>query len=350
LAEARPDVQSPERILVRLPTWVGDAVMATPALRALRAAHPRAHLCVEGRPVLAGLLRGLPHFDAFLPERGRGLAGALARARGLRAQRFDWAVLLPDSPRAALGPFLARIRRRVGYARDPVRRALLTEALAPPRDTAGERLPIPMVERYLRITRHLGCPDRGLFEELAVDPQVAARLDADLERRGVPRGEPVLVVTPGAGFGPSKLWPPAHFARACDALSRRFGLRPVLAPAPNEVGIARAVAELAEERVVARLDPCVDLEELKALVARARLVLSNDTGPRHVAVALGRPVVVLMGPTDPRHTAVNLERQRVLREPVECSPCQLKVCPIDHRCMTRLAPERVLRAAEELLG
>ena len=124
----------------------------------------------------------------------------------------------------------------------------------------------------------------------------------------------------------------------------------MIAPAPNEVEIARAVAALAKERVVCRVDPTVSLEELKALVARARLVLSNDTGPRHVAVALGRPVVVLMGPTDPRHTACNLERQRVLREEVECSPCQLKVCPIDHRCMTRLAPERVLRAAEELLG
>jgi heptosyltransferase-2 len=343
-------LENPARILVRAPSWVGDAVMATPALRALRAAYPRARICVEGRPVLAGLLRGLPHFDEFLPDPGRGLAGALARARALRARRFDWALLLPDSPRAALGPCLARVPRRVGYARDPLRRALLTEALPPPRDAAGDRLPIPMVERYLRLTRHLGCADRGLFEELVVDPQVAASLDADLERRGVSRDEPVLAVTPGAGFGPSKLWPPAHFARACDLLARRFGLRPVLAPAPNEVGIARAVAELATERVVCRLDPTVSLEELKALVARARLVLSNDTGPRHVAVALGRPVVVLMGPTDPRHTAVNLERQRVLREEVECSPCQLKVCPIDHRCMTRLAPERVLRAAEELLA
>lgn len=334
---------------MRAPTWVGDAVMATPALRALRAAHPRARICLEGRPALEGLLRGLPHFDEFLPEAGRGARGALVRARRLRARRFDWALLLPDSARAALGPWLAGIPRRVGYARDPLRRALLSEALPPPRDAAGDRLPIPMVERYLRLTRHLGCPDRGLHEELVVDPQVAARLDADLERRGADPGEALLAVTPGAGFGPSKLWPPEHFARACDELARRFGLRPVLAPGPDEVEIARAVAARARERVICRVDPTVSLEELKALVARARLVLSNDTGPRHVAVALGRPVIVLMGPTDPRHTASNLERQRVLREEVECSPCQLKVCPIDHRCMTRLAPERVLRAAEELL-
>ena len=91
------------------------------------------------------------------------------------------------------------------------------------------------------------------------------------------------------------------------------------------------------------------LEGLKALIARAELVLTNDTGPRHIAVALGRPVVVLMGPTDPRHTASNLERQRVLREPVDCSPCQKKVCPIDHRCMTRLQPQRAIDAARELL-
>jgi heptosyltransferase-2 len=343
-------LERPARILVRAPTWVGDAVMATPALRALRAAHPAAEIAVEGRPVLGDLLRGLPHFDEFLGDDGRGIPGVLGRARALRGRRFDWAVLLPDSVRAALGPCLAHIPRRVGYARDPLRRVLLTEALLPPADAAGRRLPIPMVERYLRITRHLGCPDRGAHEELAVDAEVAASLDEDLARRGVGPDEEVLAVTPGAGFGPSKLWPPEHFASACDELARRFGLRPVLAPAPDEIGIARAVAGRAREPIVCRADPAVTLEELKALVARARLVLSNDTGPRHVAVALGRPVVVLMGPTDPRHTACNLERQRVLRAEVECSPCQLKVCPIDHRCMTRLGPERVVQAAAELLG
>jgi heptosyltransferase-2 len=339
---------APRRILVRVPTWVGDAVMATPVFRALRAAHPEAEITLEGRPVLEGLLRGLPSFDRFLPDSSRGLRSTLARAGELRRRGFDWAVLLPDSQRAALGPWLARIPRRVGYARDVTRRALLSEALAPPTEN-GRRVPIPMTERYLRITRHLDCPDRGFDLELGVDPGVAERCEAQLRRLGVPPEQPLLVVTPGANFGASKLWPTEHFAAACDGIARRLGLLPVLAPGPTELAIAGRIAEAAQQRVAALVDPSPTLEELKALIARSRLVLTNDTGPRHIAVALDRPVIVVMGPTDPRHTAQHLERQRVLREDAACSPCQLKTCPIDHRCMTGLDPARAISAAEQLL-
>ncbi len=336
----------PRRILVRLPNWVGDAVMATPALRALRAAHPEAWIGVEGRPALAGLLAGLPSFDAFLGIPSRGLRG---RVRALRAAHADWAVLLPDSPRAALAPWLAGIPRRAGYARDPLRRLLLTDALAPPR-AAGRRLPISMIERYLRLTSHLGCPERGMQLELRVDPEIAERVAKDLARRGASEGARLLLVTPGAAFGSSKLWPPAHFARACDALAERHGLLPVLAPAPGEQAIAHAVAARMSRPPLLVVEPEATLAELKALVARASLLLTNDTGPRQIASALGRPVVVLMGPTDPRHTAHHLERQRVLREEVACSPCHHRICPIDHRCMTRISPERAVAAADELLA
>jgi heptosyltransferase-2 len=336
----------PRRILVRLPSWVGDAVMATPALRALRAAHPDAWIGVEGRPALEGLLAGLPSFDAFLPDPSRPL---FARVRALRAVHADWAVLLPDSPRAALAPFLAGIPRRAGYARDPLRRLLLTDALEPPR-AAGRRVPISMIERYLRVTSRLGCPEQGTQLELHVDPEAAERVAKDLARRGAREDARVLLVAPGAAFGSSKLWPPAHFARACDALARSHRLLPVLVPAPGELAIARDVAARMGERPIVVAEPEATLAELKAWVARASLLLTNDTGPRQIAVALGRPVVVLMGPTDPRHTAHHLERQRVLREDVACSPCHHRSCPIDHRCMTRLTPERAQAAAAELLA
>lgn len=338
---------APDRILVRLPTWVGDAVMATPALRALRAAYPRAEIAVEGRPVLEDLLRGHPAVDRFVADGRRGASGLVARARELRTGRFDLAVLLPDSPRAALGPFLAGIPRRVGYARDPLRRALLTDVLVPEM-RAGRRVPVPNEERYLRLTRHLGCPDRGGQLDLVVDPAARKRVDERLAGQGIGPDAPLAVVTPGAAFGPSKLWPPPYFATACDGLVRRLGLVPVIAPAPDEIPIADAIEAGARERVL--VDPPGSLAELVALVSRARIVLTNDTGPRHVAVALSVPAVVLMGPTDPAITAGNPGGQRVLREPVDCSPCQLERCPIDHRCMTRLTPRRALDAAEELLG
>ncbi len=341
--------QAPERILVRAPTWIGDAVMATPALRALRAAWPRAEIALEGRPAVGALLRGLPSFDRFLADPGRGAGAMLSRARAIRSGRFDWAVLLPDSPRAALAPFLARVPRRTGHARDPLRWGLLTDALTPPREQ-GQRAAVPMTERYLRITRHLGCADRGDHLELAVDADADAEIARQLAARGVARDERLLVVAPGAAFGPAKRWPPGHFAAACELLARRHGLLPVLAPAASEAGLARAIAGALRVRAVALVEPAPDPSRLVALVARAALVLANDSGPRHVAVALGRPAVVVMGPSDPRPTAQHLERQRVLREPVACSPCGLRRCPIDHRCMTRLRPERVLAAAEELLA
>jgi heptosyltransferase-2 len=348
MAPRRILVRSPHRILVRSPNWVGDAVMATPALRALRAAHPDAEIALEGPPHLEGLYRGLPSYDAFLPA-ARGVKEVLARARALRAGGFDWAVLLPDSPRAALAPFLARTPRRVGYARDPLRGALLSERLAIPRE-GGRRRPIPMLDRFLAITRALGCPDRGDDLTLCVDPRVAEEVARRLAQHGAGPDDAVLAVAPGASFGESKLWPAEHFARACDEIARRRGLCPVLAPAPGELAIARDVAARMGERAVALIDPPLDLAELKALIARSRLLLSNDTGPRQIAVALGCPVIALMGPTDPRHTARHLELQRVLREDVPCAPCHLEVCPTDHRCMTELPPGRAVAAAEELLA
>jgi heptosyltransferase-2 len=335
---------APRRILVRAPTWLGDAVMATPALRALRAAHPQAEIAVEGRPALAGLLGALPGVDAFLPDPG----DLARRVRALRAGGFDWAVLLPDSVRAALGPWLARIPRRVGHARDPLRRLLLTEALTSPR-VGSRRLQIATLERYLRVTRRLGCPDRGDRLELVVDPRARERLAEQLAAQGLGADAELLLVAPGAGFGPSKRWPPAHFARASDALVRRLGLQPVLVTAPGEAALAGAVAACARERVTLLGAP-LELAALAALVARARLLLCNDTGVRHVAAALGTPAVVVMGPTHPVHSSRPLRRERVLRDDLACSPCQRRVCPIDHRCLARLAPERAVAAAEALLG
>ncbi|MEX2206725.1 MAG: lipopolysaccharide heptosyltransferase II [Myxococcota bacterium] len=340
---------APHRILVRLPNWVGDALMATPALRALRRAHPQAEISVTAGAPFASLFAGLGSVDRWLPKEGRGARALWRHSRVLAAHEFDWAVLLPDSVHVALAPWLARVPVRAGYARDALRRALLTIALAPPR-LDGAQLPISMVERYLRVTRALGCADAGPELDLPVDAGAAERIAKRLARVGVGDTEPLVVVTPGASFGASKLWPPEHFAAACTGLRETRGLRAVLAPGPGEEAVAHAIAARAGAPALVLDAPVTTLAELAALIARAKLVLTNDTGPRHMAVALGTPVISLLGPTDPRHTAHLLERQRVLREPVECSPCHLKVCPIDHRCMQRLSPARVLEAAAELLA
>jgi heptosyltransferase-2 len=340
--------EAPARILVRCPNPVGDAVMATPALRALRTAHPAAEIALLGPPQHAGLLRDVPHFDEFLPVRGRTVADIWRRARELRARRFDWAVILPDSPRTAIEAWLAGVPRRAGYARDRLRRAMLTDWLPPPTEN-GRRVAISMIERYQRITRLLGVADAGLTTDLCVHDPPRERVAAQLARHGAGDAA-ILLVTPGASYGASKLWPPAYFAEACDAIAKRHGLLPVILPAPSaqEQAIAAEVASrVTGSRVLAEPG---SLEDLKAMVERCTLLLTNDTGPRHVAVALGRPVVTVMGPTDPRHTNHLLERQRVLVEDVACRPCGLSRCPIDHRCLVRLHPRRAVEAAAELLA
>jgi heptosyltransferase-2 len=252
--------------------------------------------------------------------------------------------------RSALAPFLARVPVRAGYARDPLRRALLSHVLAPPSDEAGRRVPTSMVERYLRITRALGCADGDRRTALAVDAAAREALAKRLGEAGLAPTARTLVVTPGASFGASKLWPPGHFAVAADAIARRHGLAVVLAPGPGEEALTREIAGAMQEPALVLAEPPTSLAELVALLAGAALHLGNDTGPRHIAVALGTPTIVLIGPTDPRHTAHQLQRQRVLREEVACSPCGLKTCPIDGRCMTRIGPERVVAAAAELLA
>jgi heptosyltransferase-2 len=344
---ARP-IPKPRKILVRLPNWVGDVVMATPALRALGAAHPDAELVVEGRPYSRPLVEDLPYVTRFVADPGKGIAKTRARIRGLQAEGFDWAVLLPDSPRAAYGPWRARVPVRIGYSRDPIREVLTTHRLRHPKTPEGKRLAFSMIERYLRVTRMLGCADQGIQMDLPVRDTWRAEIAEILTKTGVAPHERLCVVICGASFGSSKMWPAEHFGAACDGIRRELGLVPLVSHGPGEEDVAAAVRRSAKDGV--HVLAGLHLGLLAALLERATLCLTNDTGPRSMAVALGIPCVVLMGPTHSGHTEHHLERQRVLRENVECSPCALKKCPIDHRCMTRLQPERAVAAAKELLS
>lgn len=348
-----------ERILVRAPNPLGDAVMATPLFRCLRRNWPRAEVTVVATPPAAEAYRGLDTVDRIVVFRrgeSRGLVGTWRAARPLRKERFDLALVCPNSHSSALHAWLAGAKRRVGWAYNG-RGFLLTDPLGPEMERWGKRVPVPMVEYYLDLARRLGAEVTSTATELRTTPEGEAEALAALEAGGWKEGAPLAGLAVGSSFGPSKLWTPEAFAEAGNALAQRgFGIALLFGPGEEEVATAVA-GRLVKAPVLGPRKP-LGLGGLKSVCSRLSVLLSTDTGPRHVAVAFGVPVVVVMGPTDPRYTNSNLEKTVVLREEVDCAPyrwpCHEKACPLPdsrkHQCMTRIPAERAVRAAVELVA
>jgi heptosyltransferase-2 len=327
-------------ILVRGPNWTGDLVMATPGFRALRAGFPDARITLLVRAALAKLVDGAPWFDAVWPLQSHrtGLAALVREGRALRRRaRFDLGLCLPDSFEAALLMRLAGVRHSVGYARGG-RDALLHRAVPLPR-AGGRRVLLPRELHVLALVEALGCAPRGTALELFVTDAEEREADERLRERGARPGAELALLAPGASFGASKLWPAESFAAVGDALAAQ-GAEVVVIGAPGERALTARVCAAMRARAF-DLAGALGLGGLKALVRRARLLVANDAGARHLAVAFGVPCVVVMGPTALEKTNLNLERVSVLTAGVACRPCYLRDCPIDHRCMTRVPPALV---------
>ncbi|MEI7835992.1 MAG: lipopolysaccharide heptosyltransferase II [Planctomycetota bacterium] len=343
-------------IAVFLPTWVGDAVMATPALRAIRRAAPEARITYIGTPVALQTLDSLTFFDERIVDvrrEGVGKAGFFALARAIRRGRFDLMVLLTNSFRSAAAASLAGVPRLAGYARDG-RGWLLTDRLTPARRADGQFVPLSAGEYYAALTASLGAPCESMQPALAVSPQDAESAEAMLANAHV-GSRPLVILNPGASFGVSKMWTPRRFAAVADELISRHGVRIVINVSPGERHIGRAVAEAMRRPVAVNMadhDGTIGL--LKALSCQCVLMITNDTGARHVAAAFGIGVVTLFGSTDPRWSEIHYAKERPVRVDLPCSPCQQPLCPqpagpFYHKCMEDITPEMVLRAAEELL-
>jgi heptosyltransferase-2 len=339
---------APARILVRAPNWVGDAVMATPALRALRTAFPRSEISLLGRRLVLRLLAGLRSVDhaVALPP-GKGPSALLSIARMIRKLDPELALVLPNSHFAVLPVWLARVPIRVGYLR---RRAFfLTDGLRS--EWEGERRkPVPMPSYYLALAALVGADASDESLELAITPDeesAAAELRA---RLGLRDGERYAALNPGASFGTSKLWRADRFAALAGEIHRRHGWRSLVLCGPGEEELAHEIAGLAGPAAIDTSTTPVSLELLKPVMRDAELLVTTDTGPRHIATAFARPTVVIMGPTDPRYTASNLEQTVVVREDVFCGPCHKKICDLDHRCMEWIDVPRVVRAIDYVLG
>lgn len=348
---SRPD---PARILVVCPNLIGDTVMATPTLRALRDRFPNARIVGVAKPSVGPVLDGAPWLDelvAFAPkgqDRSARLPAVVAR---LRRFRPELALLLPNSFRSAWLAWLAGAGRRVGYRRGG-RSLLLTDRLAAPRDADGRFLPTPAVEYYLALARHLGCAVNSVRTELFVTANERERAEAAWRRSGIPEGSRVVCLNTGGAFGPAKNWPNGHFVTLARRLAHEHGVWVVALCGPAERDNARAIAEgAAHPRVVSLADEPPSLGLTKAAIARSALLVTTDSGPRHFAGPLGVPVVSLFGPTHIGWTRTYQPNAIHLQHPVPCGPCQKPVCPEGHhRCMVELSPDVVLAAAARLLA
>jgi heptosyltransferase-2 len=341
------------RILVRATNWVGDAVMSLPAIRAVRARFPDAYIAVLARPWVAGLYARETSINQVFPYHVRpgfrDFIGKLRVARELRGQNFDCAILLQNALEAAALAWLARIPTRIGYARDG-RGPLLTNAIPLPK--AGE---IPRHQRYyyLELLRRANLIETlPETEAIRLDGAAAAAREGArlLENRGIPA--PVIGVSPGAAYGNAKRWLPERFAEAALEIARPLGIPIVLFGSADERELCESVARLIRPsgQAVHNLAGATTLAEFIDLAAACRLFLTNDSGAMHIASALGVPTIAIFGSTDEHATGPTGPLSRVIREPVECSPCLLRECPIDHRCMERIPAGRVVRTSLELLG
>ena len=317
-------------MLVRCPNWLGDTVMAVPTLRALRQALPQAEIWGLG-PWVGSILEAEPGLDRRLADRG-GWRPRLALAQALRRTGIDLALLLPNSLGAALDSWLTGARWRVGYAGDG-RDPFLTHVVPGP-----ARL-VHQVEAYLALLAPLGLAPPKAAPTLVVTPERQVEAQRLLARVGLHPRDRVVAIQLGAAFGPSKLWPVERLARLAAWLSARGAAVVFLGTAAAEP-LRRAV-EACLERKVASLVGEDHPGVLPALLAEFTVLVAPDSGPAHVAAAVGVPVVTLFGPTDPRLTAPLGDRQAaVWRQPV-CAPCFVPRCPIDHRCLQSIGVEEV---------
>jgi heptosyltransferase-2 len=331
------------KILIRATNWVGDAIMALPALRAVRTRFPDADLTILARPYVAAIYKDQQVCnDMMLVDEKSGFVDEL------RKQKFDVALLLQNAFQAAWVVWRGGIPERIGYARDG-RSLLLTKAVPVPKP--GE---IPLHEQYyyLELLRRVGWLDslpNESFIKLDVPEGNRQRAEEFLLSAGASRRNFRIAIGAGASYGSAKCWPPDRFAELANRLQAQAGADVILFGTPAEAAVSSAIAA-GMHRPPIDLTGKTSIADLPALLSQCHLFIGNDSGAMHVAAAVGLPVVAVFGPTDPFGTAPVTPRCSIIQEKPYCSPCFLRRCPTDHRCMTRVTPDAVEAAARHWIS
>ena len=340
------------KILIRATNWVGDAIMALPALRTVRSRLPEAEIAILARPYVADLYRDQEICNQLIAYDSKtkhaGILGRERLAAQLRAQKFDVALLLQNAFDAAWLIWRAGIPERIGYGRDG-RGFLLTKPISVPK--RGE---IPAHEKfyYLELLRRAGWIDSlpdGSFISLNVPESSRRRAEEFLAQFGVRSNSLRIAIGAGASYGSAKCWPPSRFAELANRLQLEIDTDVILFGTAAETTVTRAISsEL--RRPPIDLTEKTSIADLPALLSQCHLFIGNDSGAMHVAAGVGLPIVAVFGPTDPYGTAPVTPRCTIVQQKPYCSPCFLRHCPTDHRCMRAITPEMVEAAARPWLS
>ena len=337
-----------KRVIIFAPNWLGDAVMALPAIADVRRGSPGATLAVAAQPSVAPLFSMVPSVDEILTIR-RGARSVFSRqdVTGKSGRSgSDSAILLPNSFRSALIAWRAGIRERSGYRTD-LRGMLLTQAVEPPPPGTHQ------VDAYQRLVQALGFARERSEPHLDVPSTARAAAACLLKESGWDGQRPLAAIAPGAAFGEAKRWAPTSFAAVARTLADD-GLQPVVVGSAADRPAGEAIeAALGRPGQVLNVIGRTDLPSLAGVLAGARVLISNDSGAMHLGAALGVPVTAIFGPTDERIVAPrpdpHARPSRVLTHDVWCRPCWLRECPLDHACMRGIGVEQVVDAARRIM-
>ncbi len=337
-------------MLIRASNWIGDCVMSVAAVKELRRLYPEDQLTVAGYGRVTGLFEGQAFVDRVIALEHAG-AWARIRLESRELRSSDRVLLFPNSFASALPAFLARVPNRLGYRTDG-RSLLLTRGVRP----RSKRLGYHQAFYYLDLIHQLGLSEVDYLEDRDYAPDIALEADESaiekanslLKKKRVDRGRPLVALNPGAAFGPAKRWFLDRYAAVADLLVEEEGAEILLIGSRSEVSLASQIEK--QMRTSPRcLSGRTSVATLMGLLSQCDLLLTNDSGPMHLAAALQIPQVALFGSTDEIATGPLCSSAVVIHKHVECSPCLLRECPIDLRCFDRITVDEVFKAAQGLL-
>lgn len=330
-----------KKILVRAPNWIGDAVMATPALSALRCSFPEAEIVVLAKPAIAAVFKAHPDIDRIIPYekpgKDAGFFGLWRLSQSLRLEHFDLAFLLQNAIEAALIAFFAGIPKRVGFASDG-RAFLLTKS------AKKNKAPKHRQESYLSLMDLVEGKKEKRPPYLIVESQERALAQALLKSKSTTEISCMIGLNPGAAYGSAKRWLPEHFAAVVDRLADQFQGQILIIGGPKERALSESIQKDMRHQAIVMTGKTT-VREMMALISQCDLFISNDSGPMHIASALRIPQVAIFGPTNAKATYARGAFDVMLQKDVDCAPCRHRICPTDHRCMKGVTVDAVYEAA-----